>query len=79
LAKLLEQVESYCTTINKPISIAIMGCNVNGIGECEHANVGIYGNKDKLFIYYHGKQIKTTPINGGFNELKKLINILTTK
>jgi 4-hydroxy-3-methylbut-2-en-1-yl diphosphate synthase IspG/GcpE len=51
-----------------------MGCNVNGVGECEHADIGVYGSKNQLFIYYHSKQIKTIPIKDGFNELKKLIN-----
>jgi (E)-4-hydroxy-3-methylbut-2-enyl-diphosphate synthase len=60
--------------MNKQMSIAIMGCNVNGIGECEHADIGIYGSKSKLFIYCRGKHIKTTSIKNGFSELIKLVN-----
>jgi 4-hydroxy-3-methylbut-2-en-1-yl diphosphate synthase IspG/GcpE len=50
-----------------------MGCAVNGIGECEHANIGLYGSKNKLFFYKNGKHIKTIPISNGFSEIKKLI------
>jgi (E)-4-hydroxy-3-methylbut-2-enyl-diphosphate synthase len=53
-----------------------MGCSVNGIGECEHADIGVFGSKDKLFIYKQGKQIKTIPVKNGFAEIKELINSL---
>jgi (E)-4-hydroxy-3-methylbut-2-enyl-diphosphate synthase len=73
---LLKQIEDYTNSINKQITIAIMGCSVNGIGECEHADVGLFGSKEKLFIYKNGKQIKIVFIKNGFNELKKIIDSL---
>ncbi|MDR0739696.1 MAG: flavodoxin-dependent (E)-4-hydroxy-3-methylbut-2-enyl-diphosphate synthase [Mycoplasmataceae bacterium] len=73
LLSLTNQVEKYIATINKPITIAIMGCAVNGIGECEHADIGVYGSQNKLFVYAKGKHIKTIPIRNGFSEIKKLI------
>jgi (E)-4-hydroxy-3-methylbut-2-enyl-diphosphate synthase len=50
-----------------------MGCSVNGIGECEHANIGVYGSKDKLFLYKNGKLIKQIKHRDALNEIKKLI------
>jgi (E)-4-hydroxy-3-methylbut-2-enyl-diphosphate synthase len=67
-------VETYTDTINLPLTIAIMGCAVNGIGECEHADIGVYGSKDKLFLYKNGKLIKTIKHENGFNEIRKLID-----
>jgi (E)-4-hydroxy-3-methylbut-2-enyl-diphosphate synthase len=52
-----------------------MGCAVNGVGECEHADVGVYGSKNQLFIYKKGKLIKKVPIKNGFIEIQKLIKI----
>jgi (E)-4-hydroxy-3-methylbut-2-enyl-diphosphate synthase len=51
-----------------------MGCSVNGIGECKQADIGVYGSKNKLFIYYKGKQYKTVDINNGFKILCELID-----
>jgi (E)-4-hydroxy-3-methylbut-2-enyl-diphosphate synthase len=58
LTKLLEQVKSYCASIKKPMTIAITGWNVNGIGEWERADVGVYGSKDNILVHYHGELIK---------------------
>jgi 4-hydroxy-3-methylbut-2-en-1-yl diphosphate synthase IspG/GcpE len=52
-----------------------MGCAVNGIGECEHANIGVYGDKNKLFLYKNGKLIKQIKHQDGFKEIKKMIKL----
>jgi (E)-4-hydroxy-3-methylbut-2-enyl-diphosphate synthase len=46
-------------SIKKNISIAIMGCEVNGPGEARHADIGITGAGDSVIIYRQGKVIKT--------------------
>jgi (E)-4-hydroxy-3-methylbut-2-enyl-diphosphate synthase len=71
----MNKVENYTNTINKPLSIAIMGCSVNGIGECKHANIGVYGSKDKLFLYENGKLIKQIKHQNALIEIKNLIKI----
>lgn len=43
-----------------PLTIAIMGCEVNGPGECKHADLGITGNHHgQLFIYRKGELFKS--------------------
>lgn len=56
--KIAEEIENRTSTINKAISIAIMGCGVNGPGEAKEADIGIVGadNKEHL-LYKNGKII----------------------
>jgi (E)-4-hydroxy-3-methylbut-2-enyl-diphosphate synthase len=45
--------------LERNITIAIMGCEVNGPVEAKHADLGITGAGDKVLIFKHGKVIKT--------------------
>jgi len=45
--------------LNKDITVAIMGCEVNGPGEAKHADLGITGAGDRVLIFKHGSVIKT--------------------
>ncbi|GAB1484432.1 (E)-4-hydroxy-3-methylbut-2-enyl-diphosphate synthase [Treponema sp.] len=46
-------------TLKKDLSIAIMGCAVNGPGEARHADLGITGAGNKVLIFNHGKIVRT--------------------
>ncbi|MCL2440924.1 MAG: (E)-4-hydroxy-3-methylbut-2-enyl-diphosphate synthase [Treponema sp.] len=46
-------------TMDKDITVAIMGCEVNGPIEAKNAGLGITGAGDKVLIFKHGKVIKT--------------------
>jgi len=41
------------------LTVAVMGCEVNGPVEAKHASLGITGAGDKVLIFKHGKIIKT--------------------
>jgi len=45
--------------LDKDITVAIMGCEVNGPIEAKHADLGITGAGNKVLIFKHGKVIKT--------------------
>ncbi len=45
--------------LDKDITVAIMGCEVNGPQEAKHADLGITGAGNKVLIFKHGKIIKT--------------------
>lgn len=68
-----KEVEKLLLKINKPITVAVMGCIVNGPGEAKQADLGIAGSKDKIVIFSKGKVIKTVKHNEALEELKKLI------
>ena len=52
------KVEDYVKNIRKPLTIAVMGCAVNGPGEAADADLGIAGAKDGLVIFIKGKIVK---------------------
>lgn len=46
-------------SMNKDISVAVMGCVVNGPGEGKHADIGIAGGNGKAIIFKKGKIVRT--------------------
>jgi (E)-4-hydroxy-3-methylbut-2-enyl-diphosphate synthase len=60
LLKLVDDVkQTVLTEIDLPIKVAVMGCVVNGPGECEGADVAIFGGKGRGIIYVQGEQKQT--------------------
>ncbi len=60
LFKLVEDVKrTILTEIGLPMKIAVMGCVVNGPGECEGADVAIFAGKGRGIIYVQGQQKAT--------------------
>jgi (E)-4-hydroxy-3-methylbut-2-enyl-diphosphate synthase len=47
--------------IDLPVKVAVMGCVVNGPGECEGADVAIFAGRGKGIIYVQGEQKQTVP------------------
>jgi (E)-4-hydroxy-3-methylbut-2-enyl-diphosphate synthase len=44
--------------IDRPVTIAVMGCPVNGPGEARHADLGITGSGGQALIFKHGEIIR---------------------
>lgn len=61
LIGLAEEVERRLQDCQKPITVAVMGCIVNGPGEAREADVGIAGGKDCGVLFAKGKKLKTLP------------------
>jgi (E)-4-hydroxy-3-methylbut-2-enyl-diphosphate synthase len=59
LIPLANQVEEYFTRVGKPITVAVMGCVVNGPGEAREADIGIAGGKGRGVIFRKGEVIRT--------------------
>ena len=58
LIGLANKVEDALKNVDKDITVAVMGCVVNGIGEAGEADIGIAGGKGCAVLFRHGKQIK---------------------
>lgn len=58
LRELVGKVEKKIKKIDKPMTIAVMGCVVNGPGEAREADVGIAGGKGRGILFRKGKIIK---------------------
>lgn len=54
-----EKWQDYLYSLKKNISVAIMGCPVNGPGEARHADLGITGAGEKVLIFRHGTIVRT--------------------
>lgn len=59
LFKLVTAVRQKLAAIDVPIKVAVMGCVVNGPGECEGADVAIFAGAGKGIIYVQGEQRQT--------------------
>ncbi|MGL1894222.1 MAG: flavodoxin-dependent (E)-4-hydroxy-3-methylbut-2-enyl-diphosphate synthase [Spirochaetaceae bacterium] len=51
-------INKKLSTVNKNISVAIMGCTVNGPEEAKHADLGITGSGNSILIFKMGKIIR---------------------
>ena len=71
---IVKEMESYLDTINKDITVAIMGCPVNGPGEAKDADLGIAGGKDSAILFKKGEIVKTIPQSDIIKVLKEEIN-----
>lgn len=58
---LAKSAEEALKVIDKPITVAIMGCAVNGPGEAREADIGIAGGKGFGILFKKGKVIKKVP------------------
>ena len=59
LIPLANKVEEYFTKRGKEITVAVMGCVVNGPGEAKMADLGIAGGKGRGVIFRKGEIVKT--------------------
>jgi (E)-4-hydroxy-3-methylbut-2-enyl-diphosphate synthase len=58
LTRLVEMVERGVEKISAPLTVAIMGCVVNGPGEAKEADIGIAGGKGVGVLFKKGRVIK---------------------
>lgn len=76
LVKLAKKIEDNLSHINLPITIAVMGCAVNGPGEAREADIGIAGGKGSALLFKKGEIIRKVPegeiIDAILEEVKKI-------
>lgn len=61
LIGLVNRVEAALKNCDKPITVAVMGCIVNGPGEAREADIGIAGGDSCGMLFEKGKQIEKLP------------------
>ena len=61
LIGLVNQVEKALKNCEKPITVAVMGCVVNGPGEAREADIGIAGGEGWGMIFEKGQQVDKRP------------------
>ena len=76
LISLANQVEERLKAVDKPITVAVMGCVVNGPGEASAADCGIAGGVGEGLLFKKGQIIKKVPQEQLVDELFALIDTL---
>lgn len=56
-----QEVENRLAAIEAPITVAVMGCVVNGPGEAREADVGIAGGRGEGLLFRHGEIVRKVP------------------
>ena len=73
LIGLAKKVEERFKNFDKPITIATMGCAVNGPGEARHADFGIAGGVNEGIVFKKGEIIAKVPENQLLEKLEEII------
>ena len=73
LIALANEVEQRLKTVDKPITVAVMGCAVNGPGEAAAADCGIAGGIGEGLLFQKGEIVKKVPQERLVDELFQLI------
>ena len=74
LEELSNKVSKFLETCNKNITVALMGCVVNGPGEAKNADIGLAGGKKEYVLFKKGQIIKKVSQDKAFDELIEYIN-----
>jgi len=56
---ILREIADALADVDFPVTVAVMGCVVNGPGEAEGADVAICAGKDKAVLYRRGQRVGT--------------------
>ena len=75
--EMAKTVEEKLKNLKTPITVAVMGCVVNGPGESKAADIGIAGGNGKGVIYKKGKVFKVLPEEELLDALLKEIDNMT--
>ncbi len=76
LIPMAEEVERRLAGCRKPITVAVMGCAVNGPGEAAAADVGIAGGKGEGLLFRKGQILRKVPQERLVDELMREIDLL---
>ncbi len=77
--ELANKIEMMCSNVDKPLTISILGCPLNGIGEGENSDIGIAGGKEKSIIMKDGKIFKTVDSAVLMLEFEKILSEVLQK
>lgn len=76
LIPIAQEVERRLQNVTKPISVAVMGCVVNGPGEASDADVGVACGRGSALLFRHGEVIRKIDEDRIVDELMREIESL---
>jgi (E)-4-hydroxy-3-methylbut-2-enyl-diphosphate synthase len=77
--EMAKTIEEKLKNLKKPITVAVMGCVVNGPGESKAADIGIAGGNGKGVIYKKGEVFKVLPEDQLLDALLTEIDIMVNE
>lgn len=79
LLPMIERVQKAMEGLDLPISVAIMGCAVNGPGEAREADLGIAGGVKEGLLFKKGEVLAKLPqeqlVDALFDEIERMTNV----
>lgn len=72
----VQRWQSKLLSMQKDITVAVMGCVVNGPGEGRHADIGIAGANGKAIIFKKGKIVRTVDEKDADNAFGEELELL---
>ena len=76
VVRLAARVEKRLARSRAPITVAVMGCEVNGPGEARGADIGIAGSRSRGVIFKKGRIVKKCPQSKGLEEFLRELDAL---
>lgn len=67
------EVEARLKSVDAPLTVAVMGCVVNGPGEAREADVGIAGGRGEGLLFRHGEVVRKVNENEMADALVELV------
>ena len=74
LVSLAEEVERMLALSDKPLTVAVMGCAVNGPGEAKNADIGLAGGEGEYLLFSGGRIIRKVKAEQALAALKEEID-----
>ena len=59
IAPIIERIQAALADVSAPLTVAVMGCVVNGPGEADNADVAVCAGKGKAVLYRRGRKLRT--------------------
>lgn len=76
LIRIAAEVEERLRAVHKPVTVAVMGCVVNGPGEAKEADIGIAGGDGKAVLFKKGQIVRTVEESCAVEELMRELETL---
>ena len=72
----IDRWQTELLSMQKDITVAVMGCVVNGPGEGKNADIGITGAGDSVIIFKHGTVVRTVSASQADEAFREELNSL---
>lgn len=76
MISIAKEVERRLASMEKDITVAVMGCVVNGPGEAKNADIGVAGGRDEAVLFRKGEVVRKIPFSSIVEELMKEIEAM---